>query len=161
MRNSLRCVAIPLLCLPVFANGIGQGHTGAVFVGTNHNNSLDSRQPPNQVALYMRATGGSLSLRSYYNTGGQGSGPSRRFAGDGLGAAHSVQLSQNRNWLFVTNAGSNNLSVGLDRAAVQRVSMSSSLAANGPRNGGPIAFTLISYRFYQNSRTEKKRTCLI
>lgn len=85
--------------------------TGAVFVGTNHNNTLDSTQPPNQIAMYMRASDGSLTLRGYFNTGGQGSGPSHRFAGDGLGAAHSVQLSQDRKWLFVTNAGSNNVSV--------------------------------------------------
>jgi 6-phosphogluconolactonase (cycloisomerase 2 family) len=102
---------MPLLGLPAFANGIGKGHVGAVFVGTNHNNTMDHNQPPNQIALYMRETDGSLTLRGYYNTGGQGSGPSKRFAGDGLGAAHSVQLSQNRKWLFVTNAGSNNLSV--------------------------------------------------
>jgi 6-phosphogluconolactonase (cycloisomerase 2 family) len=84
---------------------------GAVFVGTNHNNTMDKHQPPNQVAMYLRFNDGSLSLWGYYNTGGQGSGPSRRFAGDGLGAAHSVQLSEDHKWLFVTNAGSNNVSV--------------------------------------------------
>jgi len=84
---------------------------GAVFAGTNHNNTLDASQPPNQVAMYLRDGDGALTLVGYFATGGQGSGPSLRFAGDGLGSAHSVQLSDDQKWLFVTNAGSNNISV--------------------------------------------------
>ena len=84
---------------------------GAVFVGTNHNNTKDPSEPPNQVVMYRRASDGTLSLLGYFNTGGQGSGPSIRFAGDGLGSAHSVQLSRDKRWLFVTNAGSDNISV--------------------------------------------------
>lgn len=85
--------------------------TAAVFVGTNHNNTSDPSEPANQVAMYRRAADGTLTLLGYFNTGGQGSGPGQRFAGDGLGSAHSVQLSRNRQWLFVTNAGSNTVSV--------------------------------------------------
>jgi 6-phosphogluconolactonase (cycloisomerase 2 family) len=84
---------------------------GAVFVGTNHNNTKDPSEPPNQVVMYRRASDGALSLLGYFNTGGQGSGPSIRFAGDGLGSAHSVLLSRDKRWLFVTNAGSDNVSV--------------------------------------------------
>jgi 6-phosphogluconolactonase len=84
---------------------------GAVFVGTNHNNTSDPSEPANQVVMYRRAADGTLTLVGYFATGGQGSGPGQRFAGDGLGAAHSVQLSQDRRWLFVTNAGSNTVSV--------------------------------------------------
>jgi 6-phosphogluconolactonase len=84
---------------------------GAVFVGTNHNNTTDPSEPANQVAMYRRAADGTLTLLGYFDTGGQGSGPGQRFAGDGLGSAHSVQLSQDRRWLFVTNAGSNTVSV--------------------------------------------------
>ncbi|MES1257270.1 MAG: beta-propeller fold lactonase family protein [Acidobacteriota bacterium] len=84
---------------------------GAVFVGTNHNNTTDDTTPPNQVAAYFRDTDGSLTLAGNFATGGQGSGPSKRFAGDGLGASHSVQLSEDHKWLFVTNAGSNDISV--------------------------------------------------
>ena len=61
--------------------------------------------------MYTRAADGSLSLLGHFDTGGQGSGPSLRFAGDGLGSAHSVELSQDRRCLFVTNAGSDNVSV--------------------------------------------------
>jgi sugar lactone lactonase YvrE len=86
---------------------------GAVFVGTNHNNTqaTDPSEPANQVVMYHRADDGSLALVGSFDTGGQGSGPGVRFAGDGLGAANSVTLSQNSKLLFVTNAGSNTLSM--------------------------------------------------
>jgi hypothetical protein len=81
---------------------------GAVFVGTNHNNTkaTNPNEPANQVVMYNRLDDGTLDLVGRFNTGGQGSGPSVRFAGDGLGSSHSVQLSQDKKFLFVTNAGS-------------------------------------------------------
>jgi 6-phosphogluconolactonase (cycloisomerase 2 family) len=97
----------------------------AVFVGTNHNNTTDASQPANQIVMYNRGTDGSLALVGRFDTGGQGSGPGQRFAGDGLGAAHSVTLSPDRKLLLVTNAGSNNLTVfsvssnGLTRTDLQ------------------------------------------
>jgi 6-phosphogluconolactonase len=87
------------------------GIVGAVFVGTNHNNTSDPREPSNQVVMYGRRADGSLVLLGRFATGGQGSGPGQRFAGDGLGAGNSVRLSEDRRWLFVANAGSNTVSV--------------------------------------------------
>jgi 6-phosphogluconolactonase len=84
---------------------------GAVFVGTNHNNTSDPAQPANQIAMYRRDADGWLTLVDYFATGGQGSGPSQRFAGDGLGSGNSVRLSTDHRWLFATNAGSNTVSV--------------------------------------------------
>jgi 6-phosphogluconolactonase (cycloisomerase 2 family) len=84
---------------------------GAVFAGTNHNNTSDPSQPANQIAVYPRAADGTLGAPRYYDTGGQGSGPGQRFAGDGLGSGDSVKLSGDRRWLFATNAGSNDVSV--------------------------------------------------
>jgi 6-phosphogluconolactonase (cycloisomerase 2 family) len=84
---------------------------GVVFVATNHNNTSDPAQPANQIAMYRRAADGQLSLVDYFATGGQGSGPAQRFAGDGLGAGNSVRLSTDNRWLFVTNAGSDTVSV--------------------------------------------------
>src|SRR5215217_8582372 len=84
---------------------------GAVFVATNHNNTKDPSEPANEVLMYNRARNGALTLQGRFDTGGQGSGPSVRFAGDGLGSAHSVELSQDKRFLFVTNAGSDNVSV--------------------------------------------------
>ncbi|MFN8589840.1 MAG: beta-propeller fold lactonase family protein [Thermomicrobiales bacterium] len=90
----------------MFANG-----EGAVFVGTNHNNTSDADEPANQIVMYRRTADGHLSLIDAFATGGQGSGPSQRFAGDGLGAGNSVRLSKDNRWLFVANAGSNTVSV--------------------------------------------------
>jgi 6-phosphogluconolactonase len=83
----------------------------AVFVGTNHNNTSDASQPANQIVMYTRGTDGTLTLLGRFNTGGQGSGPGQRFAGDGLGASHSVRLTSDNKFLLVTNAGTNNVSV--------------------------------------------------
>jgi 6-phosphogluconolactonase len=96
------------------AGNLGRSSVGAVFVGTNHNNthpSAPAGEPANQVVMYRRAADGTLTLAGRFNTGGQGSGASVRFAGDGLGSAHSVQLSSDHRFLFVVNAGSNSLSV--------------------------------------------------
>jgi 6-phosphogluconolactonase len=84
---------------------------GAVFVGTNHNNIADAAEPANQIAMYRRTTDGKLALLDHFATGGQGSGPSQRFAGDGLGSGNSLRLSRDNRWLFVANAGSNTVSV--------------------------------------------------
>jgi 6-phosphogluconolactonase len=122
MRRHLRAFVIAaaaaVLSLP--AAGVagatdGQHHraAGAVFVGTNHNNTraTDPSEPANQVVMYTRADDGGLSIVGRFDTGGQGSGPGERFAGDGLGAANSVTLSEDGKLLFVTNAGSNTLSM--------------------------------------------------
>jgi 6-phosphogluconolactonase len=61
--------------------------------------------------MYRRATDGQLTLLDHFATGGQGSGPSQRFAGDGLGSGNSLRLSRDNRWLFATNAGSNTVSV--------------------------------------------------
>lgn len=97
-------IAVPTAAArPGDGGGKDRGHgatpVGAVFVGTNHNNTTDSGQPPNQVAMYERAADGTLSGPTYYDTGGQGSGPGTLFAGDGLGAANSVKLSDDHRLL--------------------------------------------------------------
>ena len=84
---------------------------GVVFVGTNHNNTSAPDQPANQVIMYRRSAEGELTMVDTFDTGGQGSGPSQRFAGDGLGSGNSIQFSTDNRWLFVTNAGSNTVSV--------------------------------------------------
>ena len=89
----------------------GRTLMSAVFVATNHNNTTAPSEPANQVVMYDRARDGSLTETGRFDTGGQGSGPSVRFAGDGLGSSHSVELTQNRRFLLVTNAGSDDVSV--------------------------------------------------
>jgi len=103
---------------------IGRPGEGAVFVGTNHNNTTDPDEPANQIAMYRRAANGKLTLVGYFDTGGQGSGPGQRFAGDGLGSGNSVQLTRDKRFLLVTNAGSNTVSVlrvGRDRLTLTDV----------------------------------------
>ena len=85
--------------------------SGAVFVATNHNNTTAPDDAANQVVMYARDADGALTMIDAFATGGQGSGPSQRFAGDGLGSGNSLQLSDDLRWLFVTNAGSDTVSV--------------------------------------------------
>jgi 6-phosphogluconolactonase len=87
------------------------GRPGAVFVGTNHANTSDAGEPANEVTMYRRAADGRLTLVGSFATGGQGSGPGQRFAGDGLGSGNSIQLTQDKRRLLATNAGSDTVSV--------------------------------------------------
>ena len=57
----------------------------------------------NEVVVFRRAANGSLSQKKTVSTGGLGSGA-------GLGSQGSVTLSANGRWLFVVNAGSNQIS---------------------------------------------------
>lgn len=102
---ALTATALAVAASPALAND------GAVYVGTNHNNTSDRSQPANQIVLYPRAKDGTLGAPRSFDTGGQGSGPGQRFAGDGLGAGNSVKLSDDRRWLFAANAGSNDVTV--------------------------------------------------
>jgi 6-phosphogluconolactonase (cycloisomerase 2 family) len=58
----------------------------------------------NEVLAYDRAADGSLTFRAAYETGGSGTGM-------GLGSQGAVLLSEDGNWLFAVNAGSNEISV--------------------------------------------------
>jgi len=69
---------------------------GAVYTSTNAASG-------NAILVYNRAVDGSLAYQGSYATGGLGSGAS-------LGSQSAVILSQNNHWLFVVNAGSNQIS---------------------------------------------------
>jgi 6-phosphogluconolactonase len=69
---------------------------GAVYTSTNATSG-------NEILVYNRAADGSLSYQASYATGGLGSDT-------GLGSQSAVILSQNNHWLFVVNAGSNQIS---------------------------------------------------
>lgn len=73
------------------------GRVGAVYTMSNDADA-------NQVLVYRRANDGSLQAAASYGTTGKGTGA-------GLGSQGAVVLSQDRHWLFVVNAGSNELSV--------------------------------------------------
>lgn len=77
--------------------GFAAGSPGAVYTLTNAAGG-------NQVAVYNRAADGSLAPAGAFSTGGLGSG-------SGLGSQGALVLSQDNQWLFAVNAGSNTVSV--------------------------------------------------
>jgi len=101
------------IATPVFAGNDAQGSKnspGAVYTATNAPDG-------NEVIAYDRAIDGSLTFRAAYETGGLGTGA-------GLGSQGAIILNQDGQWLFVVNAGSNEVSVfqvkksGLERTDV-------------------------------------------
>ncbi|MEO7522401.1 MAG: beta-propeller fold lactonase family protein, partial [Gemmatimonas sp.] len=97
----------------VFAKN-GNNIVGAVYTQTNSTSG-------NAVLVYPRSSDGSLGAYTSVSTGGTGSGA-------GLGSQGSVTLSENGNWLLVTNAGSNQVSsfsVGANGALTLRSNASS------------------------------------
>src|SRR5207253_10424596 len=90
------------LLLPALALGGGgaafaRGNVGAVYTLTN-------AAAGNSVAVFDRASDGTLTPAGSYSTGGLGSG-------NGLGSQGAVVLSQGNKWLVAVNAGSNEISV--------------------------------------------------
>lgn len=78
----------------------GSNEMGVVFVTTNANDPIRG----NEIVMYRRATDGTLTVTGRFPTGGQG-------LGSGLGSQGALVLSKNGRWLFVVNAGSNEVSV--------------------------------------------------
>ncbi|MEO7841312.1 MAG: beta-propeller fold lactonase family protein [Anaerolineales bacterium] len=91
---------LPLLAgftTPVRADNDDDGAHRAVYTITN-------AAAGNEVVVLRRENNGSLSMQESVSTGGLGSGA-------GLGSQGAVILSENGRWLFVVNAGSNQISV--------------------------------------------------
>ncbi|MFZ4658849.1 MAG: lactonase family protein [Caldilineaceae bacterium] len=109
-----------------------QSNSGLVFVGTNAADPIRG----NEIVMYQRAANGALTLSGRFPTGGQG-------LGSGLGSQDSVILSKNGRWLFVVNAGSNEISV----FAVQPVGLvlTDKIASGGVR---PTSLTVRKNRLY-------------
>lgn len=103
---------------------VAQATEGAVFTTTNSATA-------NSVAMFSRATDGSLSLTGTFFTGGTGTGA-------GIGNAGAVILSPDHHWLFAINAGSNDISV----FSVKRKSLT--LVDRVP-SGGTTPFSLTLY----------------
>lgn len=97
-----RLLIAALMLLPLFIGTVGtvaaaSDDTGAVYTMTNSSAG-------NAIQEYDRATDGTLTTGGTFATGGLGSGT-------GLGSQGAVILSQDNNWLFTVNAGSNEISV--------------------------------------------------
>lgn len=76
-----------------------QDKGGAVF-------TMDNAAAANHVLAYRRSASGELKAAGSFATGGRGTG-------SGLGSQGAVILSENGHWLFVCNAGSDEISVFL------------------------------------------------
>jgi len=79
------------------AADLAKGTPGAAYTMTNDDAG-------NELIAYDRAPDGTLSMGTSYSTGGMG-------AGEGLGNQGGIALSNNHRWIFVVNAGSNDVSV--------------------------------------------------
>ena len=92
-----RALVIAMLVLVPGMAYAGQGAPGAVYTMTN-------AAAGNAVLVFARAVDGTLTPTAPVPTGGLGTGA-------GLGNQGGVVLSPDQRWLFVVNAGSNNISV--------------------------------------------------
>jgi 6-phosphogluconolactonase (cycloisomerase 2 family) len=97
----MRSKLVILLAAMILALGVTSAFAhnefqGAVYVASN---AADG----NSVLVFSRAINGKLSPRGVFSTGGQGTGA-------GLGNQGGLILSEDGEWLFVVNAGSNEIS---------------------------------------------------
>lgn len=98
LRRAFQSIFGLLALLMLFSSGLAaaSGDAGAVFALSNSPNG-------NAVLIWNRAADGSLSAAGSAPTGGTGTGA-------GLGSQGALALSANHQWLFVVNAGSNDIS---------------------------------------------------
>jgi len=64
----------------------------------------------NSIAMLKRTPSGGLVNTGTFSTGGIGSGPGETVTSDPLGSQNSLKLSDDAQWLFAVNAGSNQIS---------------------------------------------------
>jgi 6-phosphogluconolactonase len=129
-QKLFRPIAIFLLMLSMLFANFGTALAsneapGAVYVQTN-------QSAGNSIAIFNRATDGSLTLSAMVPTGGLGTGA-------GLGSEGSVVLSNDGRWLFVTNAGSNEISSF-------RVDANGIALADKVASGGTLPISLAIYK---------------
>ena len=82
------------------------GRVGAVYAATNSPQG-------NEIVVYDRAADGSLRYLERIATGGLGVGPQAQFGNfpDPLGSQGSVIFDEDKQWLYVVNAGSSEISL--------------------------------------------------
>jgi 6-phosphogluconolactonase (cycloisomerase 2 family) len=104
LTNNLgaRLLLIAVFLLPLFA-GITSPASAAANTSNGAVYMLTNAASGNEVLTYGRSADGSLSFQGAFATGGLGSGA-------GLGSQSSVVLTKNNQWLYVVNAGSNQIS---------------------------------------------------
>jgi len=123
-KSFLKLTALGLALLPglAFSNDAAWNQ-GAVY-------TMDNSTDGNHVLAYQRAADGSLSPAGSFETGGTGTG-------GGLGNQSAVVLSPNGRWLFVCNAGSDEISVF--RITPQGLHLTDKVVSEGRR---PVSLAL-------------------
>ncbi len=97
-KSFLKLAALALALVPCLASANDNAwNQGAVY-------TTDNSASANHVLAYHRAANGTLSPAGSFETGGVGTG-------GGLGNQGAVVLSRNGRWIFVCNAGSDEISV--------------------------------------------------
>jgi 6-phosphogluconolactonase len=129
----IRTIAAFALVLSAFAwGGVAAavpGAIGAVYVLTNSTSG-------NAVAVWNRAADGRLTAAGSYATGGQGNS-------GGLGSQGAIILSQDNQWLFAVNAGSN--SISSFKVDADGLTLISTVASGGAR---PTSLTVYKNWLY-------------
>ncbi len=70
---------------------------------------MDNNPAGNKLMVYGRFSNGALSFFGSVRTGGLGAGDN--FDNDALGSQESIIISEDKRWLYLVNAGSDNISV--------------------------------------------------
>ncbi len=130
VRKTLRGIAI--LALVLASLSINAGAALAAGSGLNAVYVQTNQPSGNSIAVFDRAADGSLQLSETVSTGGLGTGAS-------LASARSVILSQDGQWLFAVNAGSNDVSVF-------RVSASGLALVDRAASGGSLPISVTNYK---------------
>jgi len=103
-----RIILAAVFVLPLILGMVGPAAAGGQDVSRNVVYTMTNAASGNEVVVFQLSRKGDIS-QATFSTGGLGSGA-------GLGSQGSVILSENNRWLFVVNAGSNQISA----FAVQR-----------------------------------------
>ena len=120
-----------LLALGFLVSALGLGASGSANAAGYGNAvyTLTNQAAGNAVAVFNRASDGTLTPQGTYSTGGLGTGA-------GLGSQGALAVNKNNKWLFAVNAGSNEISVlSIDPVGVTLVDK---VASGGTR---PISLT--------------------
>jgi 6-phosphogluconolactonase len=116
----------------------GSSLSDSVFVQTNAAGG-------NSIVMLNRTLSGGLVKVGTFSTGGLGAGPGTTVAADPLGSQNSLKLSDDGRWLFVVNAGSNQIStfrVLDDRLQLTSVVNSGGLYPNAIAVHGDVVYVL-------------------
>ena len=123
------------MTFPAFAKD-DHGNPGAVYIMSNS-------EAGNQVLIYNRAGNGSLTYSDQVATGGMGSGIGITVPPDPLGSQNSLLLSDNGQWLFAVNAGSDEISVF--RVTEKGLTLTDKVASGGSY---PVSLTFSNRLLY-------------